>query len=96
MTFIRMNDGRDRGHVLDIPFEDAQAMLGRGQALPVDLSQPGALEFKLDPLEVVLHSAPPQLAGGSLKPKGDVVLAEPLAGALGGQERGPCEPCGAF
>jgi hypothetical protein len=46
VTYIRMTDGRDRGHVLDVPFVDAQAMLRDGKALAVDMSKPDALEFK--------------------------------------------------
>lgn len=46
MTYIRLTDGRDRGHVRDVPYLDAQEMLAHGQALPVDMSQPNALAFK--------------------------------------------------
>jgi hypothetical protein len=73
--FIRMNDGRDRGHVLDIAFDVAQDLLARGQALPVDLTQPGAMEFR-DPLKLVV----PPLAVAVL---GDVLLE----GVLGNEPK---------
>jgi hypothetical protein len=46
MTYIRMTGGRDRGHVKDMPFPDAQEMLALGQALPVDFDEPDALGFR--------------------------------------------------
>jgi hypothetical protein len=44
--YIRMNGGRDRGHVKDLPYPDAQEMLRLGQALPVNFDEPDALGFR--------------------------------------------------
>lgn len=46
MTYIRLTDGRDRGHVKEMPFDEAQAMLGNGQALPVNFNEPDPLGFR--------------------------------------------------
>jgi hypothetical protein len=46
MTYIRLTGGRDRGHVIDLPFVDAQRMLGNGEALPVDFNEPDPLGFR--------------------------------------------------
>ena len=46
MTYIRMTGGRDRGHVKDWPFPEAQEMLALGQALPIDFNEPDALGFR--------------------------------------------------
>jgi hypothetical protein len=46
MTYIRLTGGRDRGHVKEILFEDAQRMLGNGEALPVDFDEPDPLGFR--------------------------------------------------
>jgi len=46
MTYIRLTGGRDRGHVKDLPFVDAQRMLGNGEALPVDFDEPDPLGFR--------------------------------------------------
>jgi hypothetical protein len=46
MTWIRMTDGRDRGHAREMNFPDAQEMLAKGQAVPVDFNEPDALGFR--------------------------------------------------
>lgn len=46
MTYIRLTDGRDRGHVKEMPFDEAQAMLGNGQAVPVNFNEPDPLGFR--------------------------------------------------
>lgn len=46
MTYVRMTGGRDRGHVKDFSFTDAQEMIASGRAAPVDMTQPGALDFQ--------------------------------------------------
>ena len=46
MTYIRMTGGRDRGHVKDMPFVDAEIMLKNGQALPVNFDEADPLGFR--------------------------------------------------
>jgi hypothetical protein len=46
MTYIRLTGGRDRGHAKDLPFVDAQRMLGNGEALPVDFDESDPLGFR--------------------------------------------------
>jgi hypothetical protein len=46
MTYVRLTGGRDRGHVKDLLHEDAQRMLGNGEALPVDFDEPDPLGFR--------------------------------------------------
>jgi hypothetical protein len=64
MTFIRRTEGRDRGHVQEFNFLDAQEMLAKGQALPVDMSQPDALAFRELPPPAVQGSQGLKPAGG--------------------------------
>jgi hypothetical protein len=46
MTYIRFTDGRDRGHVKDIPFDTAEQMLASGQAVPVNFNEADPLGFR--------------------------------------------------
>jgi hypothetical protein len=43
--YVRMADGRDRGHVLDVIRETALELIDSGQAQLVDPAIPGALDF---------------------------------------------------
>jgi hypothetical protein len=63
MTYVRYTDGRDRGYVKDIPFVDAQEMLSKGQALPVNFDEPDPLGFRELRLPVAGGEALPSPVG---------------------------------
>jgi hypothetical protein len=50
--YIRMTGGRDRGEVQDFSFDDAQAMLRSGQAVPVDFNEPDPLGKRAEVEEI--------------------------------------------
>jgi hypothetical protein len=94
MTYIRMTGGRDRGHVKDMPFIDAQVMLQKGQALPVNFDEPDALGFRELPLDVG-----PYFAGLDLATKVDIsgsAPPEPLPTPSAAPTVAPRKPAGAF
>lgn len=84
-TYVRMTGGRDRGHVLDMRNEEAEAMLKDGRAVPVDFSEPNPLGFREieDPQVKAKEKTQPQA------PAGEVPImagAEPAAPVQSAQE----------
>jgi len=72
MTFIRMMDGRDRGHVKEMPFDEAQTMLGNGQAVLVNFNEPDPLGYREMPPEKAASSS--SLTATSQKPEAGLAL----------------------
>jgi hypothetical protein len=77
MTYIRMTEGRDRGHVKEYPFVEAQEKLSLGQALPVNFDEPDPLGFRELQLPAA-SSQPPEKPELAAAPLGDVILEGPL------------------
>jgi hypothetical protein len=78
MTFIRMMDGRDRGHVKEMPFDDAQAMLSNGQAVLVNFNEPDPLGYREMPeksQECDFKVTVPQKPAGGSEPSAQPVEA---------------------
>jgi len=90
MTFIRMMDGRDRGHVKEMPFDEAQTMLGNGQAVLVNFNEPDPLGYREMPPPPEKAASSSQLsAPTAVKPAGGLEPLPRPAKAVSAPRGGP-------